>query len=43
MPVHVADDPLNCVARGTGIVLQELSNAQMARVLVAETYSRPPR
>ena len=24
MPVHVADDPLTCVARGTGIVLQEL-------------------
>ena len=24
MPVHVADDPLTCVARGTGVVLQEL-------------------
>ena len=24
MPVHVADDPLTCVARGTGIVLEEL-------------------
>ena len=23
MPVHVADDPLTCVARGTGVVLQE--------------------
>jgi actin-like ATPase involved in cell morphogenesis len=44
MPVHVADDPLTCVARGTGIVLQELSaSPAMARVLVAETYSRPPR
>jgi rod shape-determining protein MreB len=41
MPVHVADDPLTCVARGTGIVLQELD--QMARVLVADTYARPPR
>ena len=41
MPVHVADDPLTCVARGTGIVLQELD--AMDRVLVAETYSRPPR
>jgi actin-like ATPase involved in cell morphogenesis len=43
MPVHVADDPLTCVARGTGVVLQAMSNPQMARVLVAETYSRPPR
>ena len=24
MPVHVADDPLTCVARGTGVVLEEL-------------------
>ncbi len=24
MPVHIADDPLTCVVRGTGIVLQEL-------------------
>ena len=24
MPVHIADDPLTCVARGTGVVLQEL-------------------
>jgi rod shape-determining protein MreB len=43
MPVHVADDPLTCVARGTGVVLQELSNPSMERVLVADTYSRPPR
>jgi rod shape-determining protein MreB len=41
MPVHVADDPLTCVARGTGVVLQELD--EMDRVLVADTYSRPPR
>jgi actin-like ATPase involved in cell morphogenesis len=41
MPVHVADDPLTCVARGTGIVLQELTS--MERVLITETYSRPPR
>ena len=38
MPVHVADDPLTCVARGTGIVLEELD--AMERALVAETYSR---
>ncbi len=43
MPVHVADDPLTCVARGTGVVLQAISNPQMSRVLVSETYSRPPR
>ena len=41
MPVHVADDPLTCVARGTGVVLQELSNPSMERVLVADTYSQP--
>ena len=41
MPVHVADDPLTCVARGTGKALEELDT--MERSLVAETYSRPPR
>jgi rod shape-determining protein MreB and related proteins len=41
MPVHVADDPLTCVARGTGVVLEELD--KMDRVLVADTYARPPR
>ena len=43
MPVHVADDPLTCVARGTGVVLQQLTSPSMERVLVADTYSRPPR
>jgi rod shape-determining protein MreB len=43
MPVHVADDPLTCVARGTGVVLQELSTPSMERVLVADTYSQRPR
>ena len=41
MPVHIADDPLTCVARGTGVVLQEMDS--MERVLVTETYIRPPR
>jgi rod shape-determining protein MreB len=41
MPVHVAADPLTCVVRGTGIVLQDLD--AMNRVLVTETYSRPLR
>jgi rod shape-determining protein MreB and related proteins len=43
MPVVVADDPLTCVARGTGIVLERLEEPLMDRALVAETYSRPPR
>ena len=41
MPVHVADDPLTCVARGTGKALEELD--VIDRALVADTYSRPPR
>src|SRR4029079_18205116 len=41
MPVHVADDPLTCVVRGTGVVLEDLG--KMDRVLVADTYARPPR
>jgi rod shape-determining protein MreB len=41
MPVHVADDPLTCVARGTGRALEELD--VMERTLVAETYSHTPR
>ncbi|MEA2026575.1 MAG: rod shape-determining protein [Chloroflexota bacterium] len=43
MPVHIADDPLTCVARGTGIVLESIDDTSMERALVAETYSRPPR
>ena len=41
MPVHVADDPLTCVVRGTGRVLEELD--LLERVLVSEQYTRPPR
>src|SRR5687767_6205166 len=43
MPVHVADDPLTCVARGTGVVLQEMNTPAMERVLVSDTYARAPR
>jgi rod shape-determining protein MreB len=43
MPVHVADDPLTCVVRGTGIVLESIDDPYMERTLVAETYSRPLR
>jgi rod shape-determining protein MreB len=41
MPVHVAEDPLTCVVRGTGKVLEELDS--MERTLVAETYARRAR
>jgi len=41
MPVHVADDPLTCVVRGTGKALEELDT--MERTLVSETYSHAPR
>jgi rod shape-determining protein MreB len=41
MPVHVAEDPLTCVVRGTGKVLEELDS--MERTLVAETYARGSR
>ena len=43
VPVSIADDPLTCVARGTGIVLEQIDEPYMERALVAETYSRPPR
>jgi rod shape-determining protein MreB len=38
MPVHVAEDPLTCVVRGTGRVLEELD--MLRRVLVTDTYER---
>jgi rod shape-determining protein MreB and related proteins len=41
MPVHVADDPLTCVVRGTGRVLEDLDTLE--RVLVSEQYTRAPR
>jgi rod shape-determining protein MreB len=41
MPVHIADDPLTCVVRGTGRVLEDLDTLE--RVLVSEQYHRAPR
>ena len=41
MPVHIADDPLTCVVRGTGRVLEELDSLE--RVLVSEQFTRAPR
>ncbi len=41
MAVHVADDPLTCVVRGCGKILEELDNYE--RSLVVETYAVLPR
>jgi len=41
MAVHIADDPLTCVARGTGMVLENL--VKYDRSLVTETYAIMPR
>jgi rod shape-determining protein MreB len=41
MPVHIADDPLTCVVRGTGRVLEDLDSLE--RVLVSEQFPRAPR
>ena len=41
MAVHIADDPLTCVARGTGMVLEDL--VKYERSLVNETYELQPR
>ena len=37
MPVHIADDPLTCVVRGTGRVLEDLDTLE--RVLVSEQFT----
>jgi len=41
MPVHIAEDPLTCVARGTGLVLEDLDN--LSEVLVTTQYEKPPK
>ena len=41
MPVHIADDPLTCVVRGCGRVLEDLDTLE--RVLVSDQYTRAPR
>ncbi len=41
MAVHIADEPLTCVARGTGKILEELIRYE--RALVTETYTVAPR
>jgi rod shape-determining protein MreB len=41
MPVQVADDPLTCVVRGTGIVLEDLD--MLKEVLVLTEFEQIPR
>ena len=41
MPVRIADDPLTCVVRGTGIVLEEIDS--LNRVLIKTRRARALR
>lgn len=41
MPVMIADDPLTCVVRGTGIVLEDLEN--LKDTLVLTEFEQSPR
>ncbi len=41
MPVHIADDPLTSVARGTGLVLEDLDT--LKEVLVPTQFGKIPR
>ncbi|RYG42601.1 rod shape-determining protein, partial [bacterium] len=40
MPVHIADDPLSCVAIGTGIVVEAMHENPLVRKML-EKSSRP--
>lgn len=41
IPVYVADEPLTCVVRGTGLVLEDIE--PLKEVLVSTQYEKPPR
>lgn len=41
MPVTVADDPLTCVVRGTGVVVEDLES--LKDVLIPTQYEKSPR
>jgi len=41
IPVHIADDPLTCVVRGAGLVLEDLE--LLKDVLVTTQYEKPPK
>lgn len=41
MPVHIADDPLTCVVRGAGLVLEDLD--KLKQILVTTQHEKSPR
>ncbi len=41
MPVHISDDPLTSVVRGTGLVLEDIES--LKEVLVTTQYEKSPR
>ncbi|HEX6287801.1 MAG TPA: rod shape-determining protein [Herpetosiphonaceae bacterium] len=43
MPVHIADDPLSCVARGAGRMVEEFANPKYHRILERSQNSGRPR
>ena len=43
MPVHIADDPLSCVARGAGKMVEEFENTVYRRILTNTQQTRRVR
>jgi rod shape-determining protein MreB len=41
IPVHIADDPLTAVARGTGIILEDLD--KFKDILIENESELPPK
>jgi len=41
MPVHISDDPLTSVVRGTGLVLEDIES--LKQILVTTQYEKSPR
>jgi len=41
IPVYITDDPLTCVVRGTGLVLEDIES--LKDVLVTTQYEKPPK
>ncbi|MDD3480633.1 MAG: rod shape-determining protein [Patescibacteria group bacterium] len=41
MPVHIADDPLTCVVRGAGLVLEDID--KLKEVLVTTQHEKSPK
>jgi rod shape-determining protein MreB len=41
MPVNIAEDPLTCVVRGTGVVVEDLE--ELKDVLVPTEFAKIPR